>query len=196
MLATRLLRDAGRTIGEVLASAVSLLNPSVIVIGGSLAEAGDPLLAGVREVVYRRSLPLATADLRIVQARAGDSSGVVGAAVLVIDHVLAPDAVDRYVGRRRLTASAPATPPGMLGVGGVEEARPTRSAPTTDALVSTGGIAPRSTRRCGRLHLDLVGDGDRGDRRARARPGVVSPSTSTRASAGGVHRSITTSAWS
>ena len=97
VLATRLLRDAGRTIGEVLASAVSLLNPSVIVLGGTIAEAGDPLLAGVREIVYRRSLPLATAQLRIVQASAGDLSGVVGAAVMVIDRVLAPDAVDRYV---------------------------------------------------------------------------------------------------
>ena len=96
--ATRLVREAGRTIGEVLASAVSLLNPSVIVIGGSLSQAGDPLLAGVREVVYRRSLPLATARLQIVQASTGDRSGVVGAAVLVIDHVLAPAAVDRFVG--------------------------------------------------------------------------------------------------
>jgi predicted NBD/HSP70 family sugar kinase len=96
-LATQLVREAGRTIGEVLASAVSLLNPSVIVIGGSLSAAGDPLLAGVREVVYRRSLPLATAALRIVQASAGDRSGVVGAAVMVIEDVLAPDAVDRYV---------------------------------------------------------------------------------------------------
>jgi predicted NBD/HSP70 family sugar kinase len=98
VLANRLLRDAGRTIGEVLASAVSLLNPSVIVIGGPLAEVGDPLLAGVREVVYRRSLPLATAQLQIVPASAGDMSGVVGAAVMVIDDVLAPEAVDRYVG--------------------------------------------------------------------------------------------------
>ena len=48
--------------------------------------------------MYRRSLPLATAELRIVQASAGDLSGVVGAAVMVIDHVLAPDAVDEYVG--------------------------------------------------------------------------------------------------
>jgi predicted NBD/HSP70 family sugar kinase len=98
VLTNRLLRDAGRTIGEVLASAVSLLNPSVIVIGGTVAEAGDPLLAGVREIVYRRSLPLATAQLQIVPASAGDLSGVVGAAVMVIDDVLAPDAVDRYVG--------------------------------------------------------------------------------------------------
>ena len=88
-------REAGRTIGEVLASAVSLLNPSVIVIGGSLAMAGDPLLAGVREVVYRRSLPLATANLRIVQASGGERSGIIGAACLVLDEVLAPAAVDR-----------------------------------------------------------------------------------------------------
>ncbi|HMJ78780.1 MAG TPA: ROK family protein [Iamia sp.] len=90
-------RQAGRVIGEVLASAVSLLNPSVIVIGGSLAAAGDPLLAGVREVVYRRSLPLATANLRIVPAVGGERAGIIGAACLVIDEVLAPDAVDRYV---------------------------------------------------------------------------------------------------
>jgi predicted NBD/HSP70 family sugar kinase len=95
--ATQLVREAGRTIGEVLASAVSLLNPSVIVIGGSLSQAGDPLLAGVREVVYRRSLPLATAQLRIVQSGTGDLAGIVGAAVMVVDRVLAPDAVDRYV---------------------------------------------------------------------------------------------------
>jgi hypothetical protein len=66
-------------------------------IAAAAAAAGDPLLAGVREVVYRRSLPLATANLRIVQASAGHLAGVVGAAVMVIDHVLSPDAVDRYV---------------------------------------------------------------------------------------------------
>ena len=75
----------------MLASAVSLLNPSIIVIGGSLAEAGDPLLAGVREVVYQRSLPLATADLRIVASTSGVHAGIVGAAVLAIEHVLAPE---------------------------------------------------------------------------------------------------------
>jgi predicted NBD/HSP70 family sugar kinase len=93
-----LVRDAGRTIGEVLASCVSLLNPSIIVIGGSLAEAGDPLLAGVREVVYQRSLPLATADLRIVASASGERAGIVGAAVLAIEHALAPDAVDEMLG--------------------------------------------------------------------------------------------------
>ena len=92
--AIALIRDAGRTIGEVLASAVSLLNPSIIVIGGSLADAGDPLLAGVREVVYQRSLPLATADLRILASASGMRAGIVGAAVLAIEHALAPERLD------------------------------------------------------------------------------------------------------
>jgi predicted NBD/HSP70 family sugar kinase len=90
-------RQAGRDIGEVLAAAVSLFNPSVIVIGGSLAQAGEHLIAGVREVVYRRSLPLATQDLRIVQSRTGDRAGIIGAAVMVIDHALAPAQVDALI---------------------------------------------------------------------------------------------------
>ncbi len=92
--ALQLLRQAGRDIGEVLAAAVSLFNPSVIVIGGSLSQAGEHLIAGVREIVYRRSLPLATQDLRIVQSSTGDRAGIIGAAVMVIDHALAPAQVD------------------------------------------------------------------------------------------------------
>jgi predicted NBD/HSP70 family sugar kinase len=89
-----LVREAGRAIGEVLASVVSLLNPSAIVIGGTLAEAGEGLVAGVREAVYRRSLPLATQHLRIVRTQVGEGAGVVGAAVMVVDHVLAPEQID------------------------------------------------------------------------------------------------------
>jgi predicted NBD/HSP70 family sugar kinase len=93
-MATQLIREAGRTVGGVLATCVNMLNPAVIVIGGDLARADEPLLAGVREVVYRRSLPLATGRLRIVPSRLDDEAGVVGAAVMVIESVLAPDAVD------------------------------------------------------------------------------------------------------
>lgn len=103
-LADQLVRAAGRTIGEVVATAVSLLNPSVIVIGGSLALAGESLLAGVREVVYQRSLPLATAKLDIVAAAAGDQTGVVGAAALVCDTVLAPERVEADLSRLTVAA--------------------------------------------------------------------------------------------
>jgi predicted NBD/HSP70 family sugar kinase len=93
--AIRMVRDAGRTLGEVLAGTVNFFNPAVIVIGGDIAEAHAQLLAGVREGVFSRSLPLATRDLRIVPSRLGDRAGVIGAATTVIEHVLSPDAVDR-----------------------------------------------------------------------------------------------------
>lgn len=92
--ALQLVRQAGRDIGDVLAAAVSLFNPSLIVIGGSLSHAGDHLIAGVHEIVYRRSLPLATQHLRIVPSRTGDRAGIVGAAVMVIDHALSPTQLD------------------------------------------------------------------------------------------------------
>ncbi|MEX5268877.1 ROK family transcriptional regulator [Kocuria sabuli] len=92
--AVQVIRQAGRDIGDVLAACVNLINPSVIVIGGSLAQAGEHLLAGIREVVYQRSLPLATEHLRIVPSVAGDRAGVMGAAVLAIDHVLSPESIE------------------------------------------------------------------------------------------------------
>lgn len=92
-------RQAGREVGEVLATVVSLLNPRVIVIGGAVARAGEHLLAGVREVVYRRSIPLATQHLAIVQSQAGDTVGVLGATRMVTQQVLSPAAIDEWVSR-------------------------------------------------------------------------------------------------
>ena len=93
--AIRMVREAGRSLGEVLASLVNFFNPRTIVVGGDMSQVHEQLLAGVRETVFRRSLPLATRDLRIVTSQLGDRAGVMGAAILVIEHVLAPAAVDQ-----------------------------------------------------------------------------------------------------
>ncbi|OUC88558.1 sugar kinase [Streptosporangium minutum] len=97
--AVQLIRQAGREIGDVLASIVNFFNPSVIVVGGDIAEAGEQILAGLREVIYSRSLPLATQHLTITASELSDRAGVIGAAVMVIEHVLAPGTVDRSVTR-------------------------------------------------------------------------------------------------
>jgi glucokinase-like ROK family protein len=78
----RLIRDGGRRVGSVLAGLVSFANPSMIVIGGGLAGLGHILLAEIRSVVYRRSLPLATGNLPVVLSELGPRAGVAGAAVL------------------------------------------------------------------------------------------------------------------
>jgi predicted NBD/HSP70 family sugar kinase len=95
--AMRLVRQAGRELGGVLASAVNFFNPGVIVIGGDIAHADEHLLAGIREVVYRRSTALATRSIRISRSTLDDRAGVIGAAVMVIEAVLAPDAIDQAI---------------------------------------------------------------------------------------------------
>jgi glucokinase len=95
--AIQAVRQAGRDIGEVLTTCVSLINPSAIVIGGSLAQAGEHLIAGVREVVYTRSMPLATEHLQISQSKAGPDAGVLGASMLAIHHALSPENIEAMV---------------------------------------------------------------------------------------------------
>jgi len=92
--AIQAVREAGRLIGCVLATMVNLLNPAVVSIGGDLAEAGQQLLAGIREIVYQRSTALSTSELRITTGTLGDRAGVIGAAALIIEHVLDPDRVN------------------------------------------------------------------------------------------------------
>ena len=92
--AIQAVREAGRTIGQVLTACVSIINPAVIVLGGSIAQAGEHLLAGAREVVYARSMPLATGQLQIANSRAGANSAVLGASMLAIHHALSPERVD------------------------------------------------------------------------------------------------------
>jgi predicted NBD/HSP70 family sugar kinase len=90
-------REAGRKIGAVVASAVSLLNPEVVVIGGSLVAAREPFLVGFREAVYSKSLPLATRDLILSESRMHDMGGVRGASFLSIESTLASAAVDARI---------------------------------------------------------------------------------------------------
>jgi glucokinase len=95
--AIQAVRQAGRDIGEVLTTCVSLINPSAIVLGGALAQAGEHLIAGVREVVYTRSMPLATEHLQITQSKLGPDAGVLGASMLAIHHALAPESIEAMV---------------------------------------------------------------------------------------------------
>jgi glucokinase-like ROK family protein len=85
--AVALVRGGGRRLGLALATLVSFFNPGLVVIGGGVAGLGHPLLAEIRSIVYRRSLPLATGNLPIVLSELGGTAGVIGAARLVSDSV-------------------------------------------------------------------------------------------------------------
>lgn len=99
-VAVEMIRDTGQRIGQVLASLVSFFNPGLVILAGGVTAAGHSLLAEIRSVVYRRSLPLATQNLPIVLSELADAAGSVGAARLITDHVFsAPNADDTGLAR-------------------------------------------------------------------------------------------------
>jgi predicted NBD/HSP70 family sugar kinase len=97
-------REAGRVLGAALAAVVSVVAPTAIVVGGEMADASEPLLAGIRESVYQRASALATRELRILTSRLGPRAGVVGVTTVALEHVLEPSNVDALLARRGLAA--------------------------------------------------------------------------------------------
>jgi glucokinase len=74
--------QAGHYLGLGLASAINLLNPSRVVLGGGLIEAVDRFFAVAAAHARREALPTPASAVEIVKAGLGDHAGVVGAALL------------------------------------------------------------------------------------------------------------------
>jgi glucokinase len=75
----------GRWLGVGVANLVNMLNPDVVVIGGGVIAAGDLLLEPARAVVAERALSPSKEHVRILPARFGAESGMLGAATLALD---------------------------------------------------------------------------------------------------------------
>jgi len=95
-----MIRACGRRVGEVLSVAVTLLNPEVVVVGGDLAGAYEPFVAGLRETVYQRSTALSTRQLRVVASTFGERQGLVGCAAMINQWITSERTVDAAVATR------------------------------------------------------------------------------------------------
>jgi predicted NBD/HSP70 family sugar kinase len=80
----RVIHDAGRALGQVVATLFNVLNPELVVVGGELARAGELLLAGVRESVARSALPEAPRGADVIVGTLRDRAQVLGALALVV----------------------------------------------------------------------------------------------------------------
>ncbi len=78
-LSQRLVQEAGYFLGTAIASMVNLFNPSMVVIGGGVAQVGDLLLDPVRKTVKQRSLLVASQAVDITAAVLGRRSSGMGA---------------------------------------------------------------------------------------------------------------------
>lgn len=90
--AIALTHEAGRRIGEVMATVVSMVNPGVLIISGALASSA--LVGGIRETLYPRSLARATRNLDIRLSTLGADAGLVGMARIVVDNLFSADAIN------------------------------------------------------------------------------------------------------
>lgn len=81
-LVVETMREAGRYLGLGLASAINLLNPTRIILGGGVIEAVDLLFDTAVNHARREALPTPARTVEIVKAGLGDNAGVVGAAIL------------------------------------------------------------------------------------------------------------------
>jgi glucokinase len=84
--ARELLAEAGRRLGEGIATVAAILDPAVIVVGGGVSEAGEALLEPARKTFVTLLSGAAYRPLlEIRQARLGNDAGIVGAADLARD---------------------------------------------------------------------------------------------------------------
>ncbi|MER7409552.1 MULTISPECIES: ROK family transcriptional regulator [Streptomyces] len=83
----RVIADVGRHIGSGVASLCNLLNPSRVVLGGDLAEAGDLVLDPVRDSVARYAIPSAARQLTVLPGELGSRAEVLGALALVLSEM-------------------------------------------------------------------------------------------------------------
>jgi glucokinase len=78
-------REAGGWVGLAIANVINVLNPSLVVLGGSIAEFGEPFVDSVRSEVRQRALWDALHGVTIVPSTLGDSAGTIGGAALFLD---------------------------------------------------------------------------------------------------------------
>jgi glucokinase len=84
-LGVELLAEAGRALGIGFAILANVLNPPLIVVGGSLVKAGALLLGPARDALAQWSVPGAAEATRLEPAQLGDDVGILGAALLALE---------------------------------------------------------------------------------------------------------------
>jgi len=87
--AVRIWFEMARRLGLALVGVVNLLNLDAVVIGGGVAGAGVILFNKVRETVKKQAMSVQAEHVKIFKAKLGNDAGLIGAAILVKEGLLA-----------------------------------------------------------------------------------------------------------
>ena len=83
-LALKVVSEAARNLGIVIAGVLNLMNPGSVILGGSLARLGDRLIAPLGEAVAGRTLVASAAASEIRTSELGPQATALGAATHVL----------------------------------------------------------------------------------------------------------------
>ena len=83
--ALAVLRKAGRALAIGMSNLVNVFDPEVIVLGGSVVNAGEPYLGVARDEFVKMTAAQRRRPVRVDRAALGNDAGIVGAAALALD---------------------------------------------------------------------------------------------------------------
>jgi glucokinase len=81
-LSKRMWRETGAHLGTALAGLANILNPERIIIGGGIARSGELIFRPIRESLKKKAFPIAARSVKVLPAKLGVDSGLIGAASL------------------------------------------------------------------------------------------------------------------
>lgn len=82
LLCIELIEEIGQKLGRYLAGLINLLNPELVIIGGTLASVGGYILLPIKSSVKKYSLNLVNKDTEIALSKLQEKAGVIGACLL------------------------------------------------------------------------------------------------------------------
>ncbi|WP_237724703.1 ROK family transcriptional regulator [Deinococcus alpinitundrae] len=122
VLVRGLWREVGHHLGVAISTALNLFNPSAVVLGGRLTQAGEGLLSAVRESAAPRTMQINLAHVRIDYSQLGADVGVLGVGAMLLGELLTPRGLRHLVHVARRETGPPA--PGQFEAGQPETGPP------------------------------------------------------------------------
>ena len=95
--AKKIVKESGLKIGKVASKLVNFYNPSLIVVGGGVANIGEYFISSIKEEILRHSTSLAVRDLDIKKSEKNNEVAMIGAAAMAINEIYSHDNVTEMV---------------------------------------------------------------------------------------------------
>jgi glucokinase len=88
-VACKVMKDMGRMLGIGIANLINIFNPQMIVLGGGVKDAWQLFINATQEEVMRRAFKVPAERTKIVPSLLGDDAGMVGAAAVALQKIIA-----------------------------------------------------------------------------------------------------------